>query len=192
MRIIAGKYRRRKLQTNPGLTTRPITDRAKETLFELLGDSVEDQRVADIFAGTGTMGLEALSRGAAGVVFIEQDRKAIELLRQNVATLDVGDQTLCWPTDALRSSYRPKNVPHLVPFDLIFFDPPYRMIAGLKEASPLFEALARLGREDVSSRTARLILRTPEHSTFEMPSMWQQASAPLEISHMLIHFYEKS
>ncbi|MGD9854019.1 MAG: RsmD family RNA methyltransferase, partial [Planctomycetaceae bacterium] len=68
MRIIAGKYRRRKLLTKPGLTTRPITDRAKEPLFERLESHLEGARVADVFAGTGTLGLESLSRGARSVV----------------------------------------------------------------------------------------------------------------------------
>ena len=99
MRIIAGEFRRRKLLASPGLTTRPITDRVKETLFERIGEDLVDRKVADIFAGTGSLGLEALSRGAKSVVFIESDRRGHELLRQNVATLGVEDRTLCWRTD---------------------------------------------------------------------------------------------
>ena len=104
MRIIAGKYRRRKLHSNPGQTTRPITDFVKEVLFEWLGDTVKDKRVADIYSGTGSLGLEALSRGAASVVFIEQDRKAHELLKRNVESIGAEDTTLCWKTNALLSS----------------------------------------------------------------------------------------
>ena len=75
MRIVAGKFRRRKLFANPGLKTRPITDRVKESLFERLSGELEGKRIADVFAGTGTLGLEALSRGAKSVVFIESDRR---------------------------------------------------------------------------------------------------------------------
>ena len=92
VRIIAGEFRRRKLLASPGLTTRPITDRVKETLFERIGDELVDRKVADVFAGTGSLGLEALSRGAKSVVFIESDRRAFELLEQNVATLGVQDR----------------------------------------------------------------------------------------------------
>ena len=91
MRIVAGRLKRRKLRTNPGLVTRPITDRAKEMLFDRLG-TFDGERVADVFAGTGTIGLEALSRGASRVVFVEQDRLAHELLRENVAALGVEDR----------------------------------------------------------------------------------------------------
>ena len=84
MRIVAGKYRRRKLAAKQGTTTRPITDRVKVALFARLQNRLEGARVADIFSGTGTLGLEALSRGAASVVFIENDHRAWELLRENV------------------------------------------------------------------------------------------------------------
>lgn len=191
MRIIAGKYRRRKLHSNPGLTTRPITDRAKEPLFERLARHLDGARVADIFAGTGTLGLEALSRGAASVVFIEQDHKAVELLRENVSTLGVGAETLIWRTDAIRSSYRPRGVPHFVPFDLIFFDPPYRMIDSLRSASPLWKGLARLARSTVSSEHAILCLRTPARAEFVVPNEWRPVRT-LELSSMEVHLFDKS
>src|SRR5262245_1608079 len=108
MQIVSGKYRHRRLETNPGLATRPITARVKVALFDRLGPALQDARVADVFAGTGTIGLEALSRGARSVVFIESDRKAVELLRRNVQALRVEQETLCWHTDASKSSFRPK------------------------------------------------------------------------------------
>ena len=191
MRIIAGKYRRRKLQTNPGLITRPITDRAKEPLFERLEQHLENARVADIFAGTGTLGLEALSRGAQSVVFIEQDRKAVELLRRNIAAIGVSDETLCWRTDAVRCSYRPQGVPEFVPFELIFFDPPYKMIETLHPGSPMFRALERLARSTVSAEDAMLCLRTPVQAEFETPRPWR-LDRTLELSSMQIHLFEKA
>jgi len=172
VRIVAGKFRRRKLLANPGLQTRPITDRVKETLFEHLQSELQGKRVADVFAGTGTLGLEALSRGARSVVFIESDRKALELLRRNVETLNAVEDTLCWRADVLRTSYRPKGVPHLVPFDAVFFDPPYRMIPNLRPGSPLYKSLERLARPDATSPGALLILRSPEDAEYTLPPCW--------------------
>ena len=186
MRIIAGKYRRRKLLANSGMTTRPITDRVKEPLFERLTSRLEDARVADVFAGTGTLGLEALSRGARSVVFIEQDRKAFDLLQKNVEAIGCSDDCLCWRTDAMRSSFRPRNVGDFIPFDLVFFDPPYRMIEGLSAGSPLYRSLERLSRPTVSADGAWLCLRTPERSVFDLPPTWI-IERKLTMSNMDIH-----
>jgi 16S rRNA (guanine966-N2)-methyltransferase len=188
MRIVAGQYRRRKLLTKRGLTTRPITDRAKETLFEHLAQCVEGSRVADVFAGTGTLGLEALSRGAHSCVFIEQDGQAVELLQRNVAALDVRRHCLCWRADVFRCSFRPRGVPDFVPFDLVFFDPPYRLIETLRPATPLYRSLERLGRSTVSAADAMLCLRTPAMSDFAVPPAWQSART-LTVSGMDIHLY---
>lgn len=191
MRIIAGRFRRRRLLTSPGDITRPITDRVKETLFERIDQSLKDARVADVFAGTGTIGLEALSRGAHSVVFIEQDGPAHELLQQNVATLEAGDVTLCWRTDAVRSSFHPQGAENLLPYDVIFFDPPYKMIAGLRAGTPLFRALQRLARPTVSAERARLILRTPERAEFDVPGDWR-LDWTLTMSNMDVHVYTKA
>ena len=190
MRIVAGKFRRRKLLVNPGNVTRPITDRVKEILFERLADDLQDHLVADVFAGTGTMGLESLSRGAKGVVFIENDHRAFELLKRNVATLGVEGETLCWRADVLRTSYRPRGVPHLLPFDAIFFDPPYRMIADLKPGTILYKSLERLARNQVSAAGALLVLRTPKQARFECPPCWQK-DRTLDFSTMEIHLFDK-
>lgn len=124
MRIIAGRYRGRRLKSNPGSTTRPILDRAKQMLFDRLeSDLSQAPRVLDVFAGTGSMGLEALSRGASSCVFIEQDHKAFELLKDNVKHVGADPISLCWRTDALKSSYKPIGVPGLFPYSVIFYDP---------------------------------------------------------------------
>jgi 16S rRNA (guanine966-N2)-methyltransferase len=191
MRIIAGRLRRRRLLTRPGLITRPITDRVKETLFARLEDALPGARVVDVFAGTGTLGLEALSRGAHSVVFIEQDREASELLKRNVETLGVAEAVLCWQTDAVRSSYRPQGVDDFLPYDLIFFDPPYRMVPTLQPGTPLFRALQRLARPDVSAATAQLVLRVPERAEFVMPPAWTRHWS-LEISSMELHVYTRT
>ncbi|REJ92924.1 MAG: 16S rRNA (guanine(966)-N(2))-methyltransferase RsmD [Planctomycetota bacterium] len=190
MRIIAGRYRRRKLRTRSGLVTRPITDRVKETLFSHIEPLVDEARIADVFSGTGTLGLESLSRGARSVVFIEQDRRAAELLRENVEMLGVQERVVCWQTSALRTSFRPKGVDRFFPYDVVFVDPPYRMIPGLLPGSPLFQSLQRLARPDVSSENSHLILRVPEHAEFVLPGLWAPQQA-LRLSNMRIHIYTK-
>ena len=190
MGIIAGKYRRRTLLTATGLITRPITDRVKETLFERLAEELHDSRVADIFAGTGTLGLEALSRGAASAVFVEQDRRACELLTKNVKALGVEDQTLCWRTDVTRCSFRPKGVEGLLPFDLLFCDPPYRMVPRLVVGSVLYKSIKRLARPSVSSNDALLVFRAPEHATFDFPEAWGR-EGHFDIAGMEIHLFRR-
>jgi 16S rRNA (guanine966-N2)-methyltransferase len=190
VRIIAGEFRRRKLLASPGLTTRPITDRVKEMLFERIGDEIAGRKIVDIFAGTGSLGLEALSRGAQSVVFIESDRRAFELLRQNVAALGVQTRSLCWRTDALRSSFRPKGVDPFLPFDVVFFDPPYRMALALAPGAPMFQALSRLARVPVTAAGARLYFRAPEEAQLSLPECWVAAGRHV-ISSMEIQIYEK-
>tara|TARA_R110002072_G_C7978936_1_gene536007 strand:+ start:32717 stop:33421 length:705 start_codon:yes stop_codon:yes gene_type:complete len=190
MRIIRGRFGRRKLLSNPGDTTRPITDKVKESLFEYLEDEIQEARVADIFAGTGTIGLESLSRGANSVVFFERDRKAVELLRKNVASLKVEDETLCWATDVLKTSFRPKNCEGMTPFDVAFFDPPYKMVPDIIPGKQLFRSLERLAREDVTSDGALLVFRTPSRAVFQLPNAWQ-FERMLEYSRMEVHWFRK-
>jgi 16S rRNA (guanine966-N2)-methyltransferase len=133
MRIIAGAWRGRTIEAPPGTATRPTSDRTREALFSMLASRLgtfEHLRVADLFAGTGALGLEALSRGAAHCTFVETDRAATEALRRNVAKLGAGD----------RADVRAQSALHRVPgpFDLVLIDPPYA--SGLGP-----QALAALG-----------------------------------------------
>src|SRR5689334_5527269 len=110
MRIVAGRHRGRRLLVSPGETVRPTSDRAREALFNILshgrlaaeGISFAETAVLDAFAGTGALGLEALSRGAAEAVFIEQDRDALATLRQNIAVLGEDARARVIPGDATR------------------------------------------------------------------------------------------
>jgi 16S rRNA (guanine966-N2)-methyltransferase len=136
MRIIAGQWRGRALAAPPGATTRPTADRTREALFSMLASrmgSFEGLGVADIFAGTGALGLEALSRGAARAVFVEQDRAAVAVLRANIAGLGASADVLPVAVSALG--------PARFAADLLLFDPPYRS-GG---AGALLERLTRLG-----------------------------------------------
>lgn len=191
MRIIAGKYRRRLLQSNAGATTRPITDRAKVILFDRLEQYLPETRVLDLFSGTGSLGLEALSRGAASVVCIEGDAKAHELLKANVESLKADEEVLCWKTDALYSSYKPRNKEGWFPYDVIFFDPPYKLLEKMKADSPLALAIERLTAPEVSAENSLLIVRCSKFATFELPSVWNQEQE-LTIGSMRIWIYRKS
>ena len=127
MRIIAGEWRGRPLIAPEGRATRPTSDRAREGLFSMLQSrlgSFEGLRVADIFAGTGALGLEALSRGAAHVTFIDSDRAAVEAIRRNLAAFGA----------AGRADVRAQAAEYAPPpgaCDILFLDPPYR--TGLAE-----------------------------------------------------------
>jgi 16S rRNA (guanine966-N2)-methyltransferase len=190
MRIVSGKYRHRTLETSPGDVTRPITARVKVSLFDRLQPQLEEARVADVFAGTGTMGFEALSRGAASVVFIENDRKAFELLRKNVEALKAQSETLCWRTDASRSSYRPHGGERFLPFDVVFFDPPYKEADRLKAGTMLYRALARLARDEITSPDALLVFRCRRDTEFDMPACWRLETR-LDYSSMQVHLFRK-
>lgn len=190
MRIIAGKYRRRKLLSNPGDTTRPITDRAKESLFQNIQHLLVDKKVADVFAGTGSLGLEALSRGASSAILIEKDASAFDLLKKNVAMLGIEDHALCWRNDVFRCSFKPVGVPHLTPLDVIFFDPPYKLAKEIFPGRPLYQALLRLAKPSVSADNALLLYRINEFEEYEFPPCWKWMEE-YKISKMKIIVFEK-
>jgi len=141
MRIIGGADRGRRLRAPRGLHTRPTADRMRVTLFDILGPSVAGARVLDLFAGTGAVGIEALSRGAARAVFVERDPAALRALRGNLAALGLGRQAArVVAGDVL--AVLPALAASETPVDLVFVDPPYagsaagRTLAALAE-SPL-------------------------------------------------------
>src|SRR5580765_4485576 len=127
MRIVAGKYRSRILKSLKGNALRPTSDRLRETLFDVLGPNVVGSRFLDIFAGTGAVGIEALSRGASQVVFIENHAPAAVLIRRNLESLAITSGAQVLPLDALRALEKiaRKHKPTDVPFDFVFLDPPY-------------------------------------------------------------------
>jgi 16S rRNA (guanine966-N2)-methyltransferase len=133
MRVIAGRLGGRRLVAPRGLATRPTTDRVREALFSALGP-LSGARVLDLFAGTGALGIEALSRGASRAVFVESARPAIAALRENLQALDLGAVTRVLAQPAAKPIPAGEG-----PFDLVFADPPY---AALAELPPLLAALA--------------------------------------------------
>ncbi|WP_339742042.1 16S rRNA (guanine(966)-N(2))-methyltransferase RsmD [uncultured Rubinisphaera sp.] len=194
MRIIAGDFKGRNLKVNPGMTTRPILDRVKQMLFDRIEADLPGARVLDVFCGTGTLGLEAMSRGAKSCVFIEQDHRAATLLRENTAHLGVEDRTLCWRTNAVKSSYRPKGVPEFVPFDIVFFDPPYPLAEKqFKPGEPLYKALEKLASDEVTAKEiSLLIVRVPRRCEPEVPEPWIKTEFEIAVASMRILFYEKT
>src|ERR1700737_3579507 len=127
MRVIAGTYRSRILKTLKGNALRPPSDYLRETLFNVLAPVVSGARFLDVFAGTGAVGIEALSRGADEVIFIEHHAPAATLIRKNLQTLEIRTGVNVLPMDALRGLQKvedatPKGAPR---FAIIFLDPPY-------------------------------------------------------------------
>lgn len=123
MRVIAGKARSLRLKTIEGMDTRPTTDRIKETLFNMLQPYMADCRFLDLFAGSGAIGIEALSRGADCCVFVEQQRKAAECIRDNLKFTRLDGQARVMVMDAVSAI---RKLDGGEPFQCIFMDPPYR------------------------------------------------------------------
>ena len=135
MRVIAGTYGGRVLKAPPGAATRPTSDRVREALFSILADRVPDARVLDLFAGSGALGLEALSRGADSVTFVDDAPAAIRVVKANLAALKTAATVR--QTDAVRFLAAASG--NGAQYDLVFLDPPYRHAERL--ARPLSEAL---------------------------------------------------
>jgi 16S rRNA (guanine966-N2)-methyltransferase len=134
-RIVAGTAGGRRLKVPPK-GTRPTSERVREALFNALGTAgeLDGAHVLDLYAGSGALGLEALSRGAAGALFVESDRRAVEVLRDNVSTLGLGGTVRAAPVEAVVAAPAPR------PYDLVLADPPYIVDAGA-----LRKVLAALG-----------------------------------------------
>ncbi len=144
MRVIAGKAKGRKLMMTPGDSTRPITDRAKEALFSIMGNWIEETRVLDLFGGTGGVGIECLSRGATWVDFVELNRKALDTIRANLQHCGFARQAAVVRGDSFAYLQRYQGAP----YDLIFVAPPQYQGLWLKALTLIDgkpELLARNG-----------------------------------------------
>jgi 16S rRNA (guanine966-N2)-methyltransferase len=129
MRIIAGEHRGRPLLPPPTDATRPITDRVKQSLFDILTPLLDGARVYDLFSGTGSMGLECLSRGSSHATFFDADKGALTNLRKNISTLKLESRSTVIPGDLFKHLANPSSFPsHKTQIDLLFLDPPYRFL----------------------------------------------------------------
>jgi 16S rRNA (guanine966-N2)-methyltransferase len=124
MRIIAGQYRGRSLTSTRDLSVRPTTDRAKQTIFDILSNRLDFDgiEVLDLFSGSGSLGLEAISRGARHSVFVDKSPQSLRVLETNIKALDCADQCTTYPAEVF---WFLKNTRRT--FDLVFVDPPYRL-----------------------------------------------------------------
>jgi 16S rRNA (guanine966-N2)-methyltransferase len=154
MRVVAGEFKGRRLRMPRGAPTRPTADRVREALFSMLGD-IEGARVLDLYAGSGALGIEALSRGAAAAVFVECDARAAATIQANLDA--VGAEAEVSRVDALDFLKRPMS-----PFDLVFCDPPYD--SGPRIAEPLAERLPALLSDD-----ARIVTESDKRNPLELP-----------------------
>ena len=165
MRIIAGDWRGRKLVAPPGMGTRPTADRTREVLFSMLASrlgSFEGLQVADLYAGSGALGFEALSRGAEHATFVETDRAAIKAIEANAATLKAGERI---SIRAISAAALPANQL----FDLVFADPPYLPGSGTAVAS----AVAKAGWLSQGGWTA---IETHRGDAVTPPEDWEVAA----------------
>lgn len=122
MRVISGSAKGRRLRAVPGDRTRPITDRVKQALFDILDGDVDGSRFLDLFAGTGSVGIEALSRGAEWAVFVERSVAAVRVIRHNLKTTQLADRARILRTDVFRLLSRPRV--EETPFDFVYVAPP--------------------------------------------------------------------
>ena len=148
MRVITGSARGRRLRELEGMETRPTTDRVKEGLFSALQFDIEGRRVLDLFAGTGQLGIECLSRGAASAVFVERRPDAVKLIRENLQTTQLQDRARVVAGEAMAFLDSREK------FDLVFLDPPYQ--SGLLE-----EALDKLTRFDILAPHGIIVAEHP-------------------------------
>jgi len=121
MRVIAGSAKGRRLRATRAVEMRPTTDMARQTMFDILGDTVHGARVLDLFAGAGTLGIEALSRGAAEATFVDSDRDACSIILSNLEVTDLRSNAQIRRADVVRFVQKPAREG----FDLVFLDPPY-------------------------------------------------------------------
>jgi 16S rRNA (guanine966-N2)-methyltransferase len=143
LRIIAGEFKGRRLKTPPGRSVRPTGDRVKEAWFSILQQSIPGARVLDLFAGSGALGFEALSRGAVAVDFVESHTASLGVIRENATTLKVEDRVTIHRMDALRFAERLQPAQ----YDVAFADPPYatdaaEQLVSVFRATPFAGVLA--------------------------------------------------
>ena len=159
-RVTAGSSRGRLLKTPPGRSTRPTTSLVREALFNIIGDSIRGARVLDLFAGAGTLGIEALSRGAAWATFVERDRSCANIVAENLAATGFAQQGDVVSADAIEWLRTPTG--DLTSYNLLLVDPPYR------EGATLTAALLAL---DHTSLRDQALVVVEHHRTQPIPQL---------------------
>jgi 16S rRNA (guanine(966)-N(2))-methyltransferase RsmD len=176
MRIIAGTFRSRTLDAPPGLETRPTSDRLRETLFNVLAPRIQGARFLDLYAGSGAVGIEALSRGAVQVEFVEKAPGALKVLRANLAKLGIAGNSqidACSVAGALKRLSRAKGI-----FELIFLDPPYDAADEYETALRSLEALLAPGGLAIAEHRRKVKLNN-RYGALERTRLLEQGDASL-------------
>ena len=158
MRVVAGQFRGRRLRAPAGMETRPTADRVRQALFAVLGE-MDGLSVADLYAGSGALGIEALSRGARHAVFVESARGALRALRANLDSLGLAGRSTVLPLPVRAATRR---VVTDGPYDLVLCDPPWPDLAS---ATAALSCLVRLG---ILAEQGRLVLEHPKSQTVEL------------------------
>lgn len=135
MRVVSGKARGRRLLTLEGLDVRPTTDKVKESMFNIIQFELEEANVLDLFAGSGQLGIEALSRGAASATFVDASKKSLDIVKKNIEITGLGENARVVHSDAFSFLFSSSSV-----FDIVFLDPPYEKHL----CDRAFEALGRV------------------------------------------------
>jgi 16S rRNA (guanine966-N2)-methyltransferase len=177
MRIVAGQHRSRRLAVPPGKGVRPTSDRAREAIFSSLGSVVVEARVLDLFAGSGAMGLEALSRGAAHCLFVERDAQALAAIKTNITELGERERATIDKANALTTLKRLVEAGET--FDLIVVDPPYEAVPKL--APTLAELLPQ-----VVTPAGRIVLETAAADGFEVPGLVERYNRRIAAARIVI------
>lgn len=155
LRIIGGSLKNRRLTVPRGKTVRPTSDRLRESIFAILGSTVKDRHVLDLFAGSGALGIESISRGAESCVFVDRQSIAISAIAANIGICNLHGRTRIFKRDIMRSMNGLKS--YETPFDLIFMDPPY-------EKNLVVPSLVNLCRSEMIQDSASIVI---EHSINE-------------------------
>lgn len=125
MRVVSGSAKGRPLKSVPGEKTRPTTDKIKEAIFNIINPYIKEGTVLDLYAGTGALGIEALSRGMNKAIFVDHDRVSIEIIKKNLIICDFLEKSEIYRNDAIRALKA--LVKRKIQFDLAFLDPPYKI-----------------------------------------------------------------
>lgn len=155
MRVIAGSAKGKRLKAPSGKETRPITDMIKEALFNVIGPNIQDARFLDLFAGSGSVGIEALSRGAAALIFVDNNPAAVRIIYENLDNCGFEDHYEVYCNDVLRAlTVLHKNQ---VKFDYIYVDPPFT-VEGI-----FTDVMKKLDQVDIIKPNGTVIIRTRRH-----------------------------
>lgn len=202
MRIVAGTYRGRHITAPDTMDTRPILDRAKVVLFDMLGHRLAQPgmlppvAVLDLFAGSGALGIEALSRGARYCLFVEQSRPIAAIIRKNLDALEIVGEAEVLQADATKMAIKappplPDEPAAPARYGLVFVDPPYRLLAGPKPAPALQEFFRRLAHEPSISLEAMIVVRheLQKHSAPDLSPLIQEEQR--DVGNMTFRFMRR-